>query len=170
MKKAMMMIAMLMATVAMQAQTKFHDVEANDAQGPVKSLEISVMGQTQKFNFTKEGKMDEGSSLVDAVYDADGYMQSAKMKIMGNEMPIAYKWENGRVISQSSNMMGQEVNITYAYNDKGAVASQTIEGGPQSMTINYTDFQYDSHGNWISRKTSMMGQEMEQKRTITYYE
>ena len=64
MKKAMMMIAMLMATVAMQAQTKFHDVEANDAQGPVKSLEISVMGQTQKFNFTKEGKMDEGSSLV----------------------------------------------------------------------------------------------------------
>ncbi len=166
----MMMIAMLMATVAMQAQTKFHDVEANDAQGPVKSLEISVMGQTQKFNFTKEGKMDEGSSLVDAVYDADGYMQSAKMKIMGNEMPIAYKWENGRVISQSSNMMGQEVKITYAYNDKGAVASQTIEGGPQSMTINYTDFQYDSYGNWISRKTSMMGQEMEQKRTITYYE
>ena len=59
---------------------------------------------------------------------------------------------------------------TYAYNDKGAVASQTIEGGPQSMTINYTDFQYDSYGNWISRKTSMMGQEMEQKRTITYYE
>ena len=114
--------------------------------------------------------MDEGSSLVDAVYDADGYMQSAKMKIMGNEMPIAYKWENGRVISQSSNMIGQEVKITYAYNDKGAVASQTIEGGPQSMTINYTDFQYDSHGNWISRKTSMMGQEMEQKRTITYYE
>ena len=166
----MMMIAMLMATVAMQAQTKFHDVEANDAQGPVKSLEISVMGQTQKFNFTKEGKMDEGSSLVDAVYDADGYMQSAKMRIMGNEMPIAYKWENGRVISQSSNMMGQEVKITYAYNDKGAVASQTIEGGPQSMTINYTDFQYDSYGNWISRKTSMMGQEMEQKRTITYYE
>jgi hypothetical protein len=104
------------------------------------------------------------------VYDADGYMQSAKMTIMGNEVPIAYTWENGRVKSQSTNMMGQDVKITYVYNDKGAVSSQTIEGGPQSMTINYTDFQYDSHGNWISRKTSMMGQEMEQNRTITYYE
>ena len=170
MKKVMMMMVMLAVSFAAQAQSKFHDVEVNDAQGPVKSLEISVMGQTQKFNFTKEGKMEEGSSLVDAVYDADGYMQSAKMSIMGNEVPIAYKWENGRVIAQTSNMMGQDVKIIYAYNDKGAVASQTIEGGPQSMTISYTDFQYDSHGNWISRKTSMMGQEMEQTRTIEYYE
>ena len=169
MKKVMMMLAMLAVTFTVQAQQKFHDLELNQVSGPVKSIVSNVMGMAQTITFTKEGKMSQ-EGMSDAVYDADGYMQSAKMKIMGNEMPIAYKWENGRVISQSSNMMGQEVKITYAYNDKGAVASQTIEGGPQSMTINYTDFQYDSHGNWISRKTSMMGQEMEQKRTITYYE
>ena len=40
----------------------------------------------------------------------------------------------------------------------------------QDMTSPYTDYKYDDHGNWISRKASMMGREMEQTRTITYYE
>jgi hypothetical protein len=38
------------------------------------------------------------------------------------------------------------------------------------MEMPFTDYKYDSHGNWISRKMSMMGQEMEQTRTIEYYE
>jgi hypothetical protein len=36
--------------------------------------------------------------------------------------------------------------------------------------VEYTDKKYDEKGNWISRKTSMMGQKMEQTRTIEYYE
>ena len=35
MKKVMMMIALLAIPFAMQAQTKFHDLEVNDAKGPV---------------------------------------------------------------------------------------------------------------------------------------
>ena len=31
-------------------------------------------------------------------------------------------------------------------------------------------YEYDDHGNWISRKVSMMGREMEQTRKIEYYE
>ena len=42
--------------------------------------------------------------------------------------------------------------------------------GGNEMVTPYTDYKYDDHGNWISRKGSMMGQEMEQTRTITYYE
>jgi hypothetical protein len=42
--------------------------------------------------------------------------------------------------------------------------------GGQEMVSPYTDYKYDDHGNWISRKTSMMGRDMEQTRTIEYYE
>jgi hypothetical protein len=42
--------------------------------------------------------------------------------------------------------------------------------GGQEMENPYTDYKYDAKGNWISRKASMMGQEMEQTRTIEYYE
>jgi hypothetical protein len=45
-----------------------------------------------------------------------------------------------------------------------------MDMGGQEMSIPYTDYKYDDHGNWISRKVSMMGQEMEQTRTIEYYE
>ena len=56
-KKACMMLAMLALPFAMQAQTKFHDVEANEATGPVKSMVVNVMGQQQTINFTQDGKM-----------------------------------------------------------------------------------------------------------------
>ena len=39
----------------------------------------------------------------------------------------------------------------------------------QEMNMPYTDYKYDDHGNWISRKSSMMGREMEQTRKIEYY-
>ena len=45
-----------------------------------------------------------------------------------------------------------------------------MDMGGQQMNAEYKDVKYDDHGNWISRKTSMMGQEIEQTRTIEYYE
>ena len=45
MKKILMMVTMLAVSFAMQAQTKFHDVEANDATGPVKSIKSQMMGR-----------------------------------------------------------------------------------------------------------------------------
>ena len=42
--------------------------------------------------------------------------------------------------------------------------------GGQQMEMKYTDYKYDAKGNWISRKTSMMGRDMEQTRTIEYFE
>ena len=58
----------------MQAQTKFHDVEANEAQGKVKSISMSVMGMPRTTDFTEDGKM-KMEGLTDAKYDAEGYIQ-----------------------------------------------------------------------------------------------
>ena len=105
MKKVMMMLAMLAVTFTMQAQQKFHDLELNQVSGPVKSIFSNVMGMAQTITFTKEGKMSQ-EGMSDAVYDADGYMQSAKMSIQGQEMVVKYTWENGKVAAQTMNVMG----------------------------------------------------------------
>ena len=169
MKKVMMMIAMLAIPFAMQAQSKFHDLELNQVSGPVKTIVSNVMGMEQTINFTKEGKMSQ-EGMSDAVYDAEGYMQSAKMSMRGQEVEIKYKWENGKVVAQTMNVMGNDMTIKRTYNDKGAAATESMDMGGQEMSMPYTDYKYDDHGNWISRKMSMMGQEMEQTRKIEYYE
>ena len=169
MKKLVMMMAMMAIPFAMQAQTKFHDVELNEATGPVKSISTNVMGRDQTTNFDKDGKMQR-ENMSDAVYDAEGFLQSAKISMMGQESAVKFKWENGKVASQTMNMMGRDVTIKYTYNDKGVVESQAMDFDGQEVKSPYTDYKFDDRGNWISRKTSMMGQEMEQTRTIVYFE
>ena len=73
MKKVMMMMAMLAMTFAAQAQTKFHDVELNEATGPVKSItQAGMMGRgEQVINFTQDGKM-QAEGLSGLVYDENG--------------------------------------------------------------------------------------------------
>ena len=169
MKKVMMMIAALAMTVAMQAQSKFHDVEANEAKGPVKSMTMNMMGNARTTNFTQDGKM-QSAEMTDAVYDANGYLQSAKMNIQGQSVPMKFLWENGVLKGQVIEMMGQEIKTIYKYDDKGVVTSASTNFGGQEMESPYSDYQYDDHGNWISRKTEMMGQEMIVTRSFTYYE
>ena len=169
MKKMLMMLALMAIPFAVQAQTKFHDVEANEATGPVKKITSNVMGREQVTTFTQEGKMQR-DGISDAVYDAEGYLQSMKISMMGQETTVKYKWENGKVVSQTMNMMGNDMVTKMTYNEKGALASQSMDMGGNEMSIPYTDYKYDDHGNWISRKTSMMGQEMEQSRKIEYFE
>jgi ABC-type uncharacterized transport system YnjBCD substrate-binding protein len=168
MKKMMMLIASLAMTVAIQAQTKFHDVEANEAKGPVKSMVVNTMGQGRTINFSEDGKM-QSSEITDAVYDANGYIQSAKMSIQGQSTEVKFTWENGRLVGQTISVMGQEIKTMHNYDANGVVISETMDMGGQKMEMPYKDIKTDDHGNWISRKVSMMGQEMEQTRTIVYY-
>ena len=165
----MMMIAMLALPFAMQAQTKFHDVEANGAKGPVKSISTSMMGMTRTVEFTEDGQM-KSSEISNVVYDENGYLQSATMSMQGQSTDVKYTWEDGRVKSQTINMMGQDIKTTSNYDENGVVTSETIDMGGQKMESPYTDYEFDDHGNWISRKASMMGQEMVTTRTITYYQ
>jgi len=164
-----MMLALMAIPFAMQGQTKFHDVEANEAQGAVKKISQNIMGHNQVTTFSQDGKMQR-EGVTDAVYDANGFLQSMKMSFQGNEVTIKYTWKDGKLATQSMDMMGNPMTFIFTYNDKGAIASQSMDMGGQEMKMEYTDYKYDAKGNWISRKTSLMGQDMEQTRTIEYYE
>lgn len=169
MKKLSLLVALLAMSITVQAQTTFHDVEANEAKGDVKAITSTMMGRTEVVNFTKEGKMQR-EGLSDVVYDADGYLQSATVEAMGQKGSISYTWENDRVKGTTVKMMGQEIKTTYNYDDKGIVTSSTVNIGGQQIETPFTDYKFDDHGNWISRKTTMMGQNLELTRTIEYYE
>lgn len=169
MKKIMMMIAMLAIPFAMQAQTKFHDVEANEAKGSVKTMKMDIMGMSQSIEFSEEGKMVNSSLMSDAVYDENGYLTSVKMSFQGQSTTVKITWENGRMKSRSLNVMGNDVTNTYNYDENGVVTSESINMGGQLIELPYSDYKFDDHGNWISRKTEMMGQEMTTTRTFTYY-
>ena len=170
MKKVLMMLALMAIPFAMQGQTKFHDVEFNEATGPVKKIVSSVMGHEQVTTFTQDGKMQR-EGLSNAVYNSEGYLQSCTMTMMqGQAIDVKYKWENGRIATQTMNMMGRDMTTKRSYNDKGILVSESMDMGGQDMKFEYTDIKCDAKGNWISRKTEMMGQEMVQTRTIEYYE
>ena len=168
MKKLLIVTLLLALPFAMRAQTKYHDVELNEASGAVKTIRTQLMGQDIVITFTEDGKMQR-EGMTDAKYDANGYMLSAKMSMRGMEVQVSYQWENGKLKSQSMNMMGQTITISRTYNEKGAPATESINMGGQEMSSPYTDYKYDDHGNWISRKGSMMGQEMVQTRSIEYF-
>ena len=175
MKKVMMMLALMAIPFAMQAQTKFHDVEVNEATGPVKSIkQAGMMGRgEQVINFSQDGKM-QAEGLSGLVYDDNGYLQKAVREVetpQGNmKITTTYKWENGKVQSQSMDFGQGAMTQVFKYNEKGVIASATMDMMGQEMTTPFTDYQFDDHGNWISRKTEMMGRQIEQKRTIEYYE
>jgi len=169
MKKLTMMIAALAMAMSMQAQTKFHDVEANEAKGAVKSISMTMMGMPRNTNFTQDGKMQQ-EGLTDAKYDENGYIQSAKMSMQGQEAEVKFAWENGRLVKQTINAMGQEIVQALVYDENGQVKAQKMNMMGQDIEVPFTDYKFDDKGNWISRKMSMMGQEMEVTRTITYYE
>ena len=169
MKKVLMMLALMAIPFAMQGQTKFHDVEANEAQGAVKKISQNIMGHNQVTTFTQDGKMQR-EGVTDAVYDANGFLQSMKMSFQGNEVTIKYTWKDGKLATQSMDMMGNPMTFIFIYNDKGAIVAQSMNMGGQEMKLEYKDIKYDAKGNWISRKTNMMGQDIEQTRTIEYYE
>lgn len=152
-----------------QNQVKFHDVEANQATGPVKSITTNAFGETRTITFSLDGKM-QGEDIIDTKYDANGYLQSVKRKVPQGQATITYKWENGKIVSLSMDIIGQQTVTKRTYNEKGAPASESINMGGQDIQTPFTDYKYDNHGNWISRKVSMMGEEMEQTRIIKYYE
>lgn len=169
MKKLTMMIAALAMAMTMQAQTKFHDVEANEAKGNVKSISMTVMGMPRNTTFTEDGKMQQ-EGLTDAKYDENGYIQSANMSMQGQSVAVKFTWENGKLIKQTIDAMGQEIVQALVYDENGQVKAQKMNMMGQDVEVPFTDYKFDDKGNWISRKMSMMGQEIEVTRTITYYE
>ena len=164
MKKLMMMVAMLAVSFAMQAQTKFHDVELNEAKGAVKCIKSNRMGQDIVITFSEDGKMSQ-QGMKDAKYDADGYLQSAKMEMMGNDM-----------------------EVKRSYNEDGTLKADIMDMGGNKMESPYTNYKFDAKGNWIERtvltetkcweepgeenvepEVETTSSELRQRRVITYW-
>ncbi|WP_295591805.1 hypothetical protein [uncultured Methanobrevibacter sp.] len=108
--------------------------------------------------------------LSDAKYDENGYIQEAKMSMMGQTATVKFTWENGKLVTQTIEAGGQQIKRINVYNEEGLVKAQKMNMMGQDIEVPLTDYKFDDNGNWISRKMSMMGQEMEITRTITYYE
>ena len=109
---------MLALPFAMQAQTKFHDAELSEAQGAVKKISQDMMGRQQVTTFSEDGKMQR-EGMTDAKYDAEGYLQSAKMSMRGQETTVTYTRKDGKGVSQRINMMGKDKNNTNTHNSTG---------------------------------------------------
>ena len=92
------------------------------------------------------------------------------MSMQGQEADVKFAWEDGKLVKQTINAMGQEIVQAFVYDENGLVKAQKMNMMGQDVEIPLTDYKFDDKGNWISRKMSMMGQEMEMTRTITYYE
>lgn len=169
MKKTMLMFLLLLVPFFLQAQTKYHDVEYNEAKGRVKSITTSTMGQSVLITFSEDGKMST-AGMTNPVYDENGYMTSCEQDMNGIKVTTTIIWENGKMKSQTIKIMDQAVTTIPIYDDKGNIIGQTINAAGQEEHVVFTDCKYDEHGNWISRKATFMGQPLEAKRTIVYYE
>ena len=90
--------------------------------------------------------------------EVTGPVKSIKTSVMGMDQTTIMS------------MMGNDIEIKITYDEKGMRSAQSMDFNGQAMEIPYTDYKFDDRGNWISRKTSMMGQEMVENRTIEYFE
>ena len=180
MKKYFVMLSLLAMVFAAQAQTKFHDVECNDAKGPVKSITVkqkNIMGEVSVvMKFTQDGKLSdcEGTVISDAVYDQNGYLLSCVTATNGDKVNVSYEWEEGRVKTQISKVGSFEMKVTNNYDVDGNIISQVTEMAGNKTESKNSDFQFDGNGNWISRKTTLtvMGQERSftVTRSFEYYQ
>ncbi len=167
MKQIFSVLAMLAMAISLQAQTTFHDREINQVKGPVKSISVKSFPKRILITFSPEGKVS-GERFTDPVYDANGYMQSVFAGKKGNTK-VTYEWENGRLKSQTATKKDKSTKTTFVYDDKGNVTSEIIEHDGQEYIYEYYGFEFDSYGNWLVRKTEILGVETKYTRTIEYY-
>ena len=166
--KTILLLLALCVTMGVSAQMRYHDAELNDAKGKVKSISTTavVLGESQliTIEFTVDGKQ---KGVRDAEYDSNGYLIKSTNK--NNEITVTtkYIWENGRLIEavNTTSINDITMSIKLKYNNKG----EQIECAMDTFKYQYSDYKYDSKGNWISRKQSYMGNEDTYTRTIEYY-
>ena len=171
MNRILTTLAVLAVVLCTQAQTTFHDRELNDVKGPVKSITIMHWNKPVVTNFSPEGKM-QCDAMGEPTYDENGYMISIVSQLKGAKGTVTtFKWENGRVVSQTdTTKKGKTLTTTHYFDDRGLIVKDVIVKGNQTVEYDYYDYELDSHGNWISRSFKLMGMEAKHPRTIEYYE
>ena len=114
---------------------------------------------TRSINVKKEYSTIDGNGSYKVVRD-DGTVESVKL------------YNNRGMILSEENTVNGTAYIT-KYNDHGFVESEMLPEYGDAIVMKYSDYVYDSHGNWIKRKTSRIidGEEIPNvltERVITY--
>lgn len=166
-----MMLVMQAIPFTLKAQAVFHDVEANEALGQVKSIKTSWQGNNNFITFSQEGRMSS-DELDDADYDADGYIKTAVLKVGGVTVVQTYEWEHGMIKAVTSAMPSlgnMTTTTTREYDNRKVVVAESTEASGIVVRMEYSGYLFDSRGNWIRRKVTTNGETFVMTRDIAYY-
>lgn len=163
-----MLIATLMTlSLSVAAQSDYFGYLLYDLKGPVESVDSDaryyprVLGA--KRTFLKNGML----SFSALNYDENGYPIGSmanyskagdkKQKGECNDVEIVYDEKNRpSSIFESYHFKNREdILTTYSYSPDGTIAGATIKitgNDNKIIEMSYSDYKYDSSGNWISRK------------------
>ncbi len=181
----------LSCSAALYAQTN-HDLALFEAKGPVKSITLTsdpqsyilspiegltyfranVNGTT--YEFDKNGKLN---FWITPGYNAQGYITSIEY----GGATLKYTYTYGRVTGMDCKLKNNSMESKFTYSEKGNLVSsqETVMGGNIITLVGkYSNYVYDSHGNWIKRSLTLSplvvsgdapSNTVIQTRTITYY-
>ena len=160
-------------TASAGTQVRYHDVEYHEAKGKVKSITYSPGPDETEASiseFTIDGKEKD---LTGVQYDSNGYRVSEKYTPDedGSITTAKIMWKDGRVFKAIVSDKERTYTLNYIYNAKGELIERSLSIGDtkSDFKYQYSDYKYDSKGNWISRKIVFMNEQWTETRTIVYY-
>ncbi len=136
-------------------QTSTPDLLFNDLHGRVKS----VTTQSGIIEFDALGNMTTASNQT-LTRDGRGYIIGSEIYDVDNSTIFTnYKFDGTRYTGWEYGWKNEPANIppnitqtcTYSYNSAGFLSKITIIHDSAERVIEYSNYQTDNHGNWISR-------------------
>lgn len=175
-----------MKSISDKAPQKYNDVLAFDLKGNVKSCEVievnaldaikflagdlsKITGSTtNRYSFKSNGQYipNEGEKII--------YEGNILRKIKTGSDEMEYIYNNGRL--QNKNFVGEFFGmpaismIIFTYDRNGMIIKKEFCTGSKTIVTTYSDYKFDSKGNWIKRKCKTNdGLPTGEARIINYY-
>lgn len=151
---------------------------AYDANGQLESAKTYVQGKYDGVS----SYVYNPSQTIETIYDTAGNIASTVIHTKGKS--VADDGDTSMTILYSSNNLmiqtitelktdngSQSIVMVPTYNSHSAIEKLTLTTSEGSFSIKYSDYKYDSHGNWIYRVKSQEGYGIRiEERQIEYYE
>lgn len=153
-----------------QSSKSFNDIATFDLKGNVKKC----ISDSRTYEFAKNGKYRPHEN-EEVEYNEKGRIFSITQ---GTRRFERYEYDSyGRIEEKflilSFALEESIYDFKIQYNSKGNVVKENIydlASGNLTNTFSYSDYQYDSHGNWVSRKRTPSNGKIEtETRSIEYY-
>ncbi len=164
-----------------------NDLITADAEFDVKTCKFYSYGTEKKrFTFDKNGNLTEyyGNKLNESNLTRDEYGRITRMEfpiedMYGDSSSEVYAFEyneKGWVSYEAYASDFTAYGITYTYDESGKQLSSVVEGDMGKGKRTYSNYVYDSRGNWVRRKVTELyeweGAQEEtytESRSISYY-